>query len=324
MPRTDFQMVLLPDGNVLAAGGIDDNVTLASADLYNPAAGTWTATGSLATARLVFQMVLLRNGNVLAAGGQDSSGLAANPLASAEVYNPATGAWAATGALTIPRTFFQMVLLPNGNVLAAGGRNPPNVPGSGMTPALASAEVYNPTAGTWTATGALGSASEAFAMVLLSNGNVLAAGQGYLLSSQTLTTPATFQSFASVYNPAAGTWTATGAFNTPRIFFQMILLPNGNVLAAGGESQPPYGDSPLASAEVYNPAAGTWTTTGPLTTPRANFEMVLLPNGNVLAVGGSDDNVTLASAEVYNPAAGTWTATGPLATARGSFQMVLL
>ena len=192
MPRTDFQMVLLPDGNVLAAGGIDDNVTLASADLYNPAAGTWTATGSLATARLVFQMVLLRNGNVLAAGGQDSSGLAANPLASAEVYNPATGAWAATGALTIPRTFFQMVLLPNGNVLAAGGRNPPNVPGSGMTPALASAEVYNPTAGTWTATGALGSASEAFAMVLLSNGNVLAAGQGYLLSSQTLTTPANF------------------------------------------------------------------------------------------------------------------------------------
>ena len=317
-------MVLLPDGDALAAGGIDNDAALASAEVYSPAAGTWAATGSLATARLVFQMVLLRNGNVLAAGGQDSSGLGATPLASAEVYNPAAGTWIATGTLTLPRTFFQMMLLPNGNVLAAGGRNPPNVAGSGTTPALASAEVYNPAAGTWTATGALGSASETFAMVLLANGNVLAAGQGYLLSSQTTTTPATFQSFASVYNPASGTWTATGAFDTPRILFQMVLLPNGNVLAAGGQSQPPNGDSPLASAEIYNPTAGTWTTTGPLTTPRASFEMVLLSNGNVLAVGGNDNNVTLASAEVYSPAAGTWTATGPLATARSDFQMVLL
>ena len=127
--------MLLPNGNVLVAGGINDFSYLNSAEIYNSTTGSWTATGSLATARDRFQMVLLPNGNVLVAGGENG-----NELDSAEVYNITTGTWAATGFLSQPRSDFQMVLLPNGNVLAAGGTVFPNY--------LNSAEEYNFTTGT--------------------------------------------------------------------------------------------------------------------------------------------------------------------------------
>lgn len=69
----------------------------------------------------------------------------------------------------------------------------------------------------------------------------------------------------------------------------MVRLPSGSTLAAGGTAgNPAY----LASAELYRPAAGTWTPTGSLGVARTNFQMVLLPNGNVLAAGGQVKSLT--------------------------------
>ena len=90
---------MLPNGKVLVAGGFASIRLLASAELYDPASGTWTATGSLATARDCHTATLLPNGKVLVAGGYDASGY----LASAELYDPATGTWTATGSLDIAR-----------------------------------------------------------------------------------------------------------------------------------------------------------------------------------------------------------------------------
>ena len=101
-------MVLLPNGNALAAGGsstASTSTALASAEVYNPTTGNWTASGSLANARYYFQMVLLPDGSVLAAGGYD---LHDNPVARAEVYSPATGNWTTTGSLAVARGIFQM------------------------------------------------------------------------------------------------------------------------------------------------------------------------------------------------------------------------
>ena len=120
---------MLPNGKVLLAGGSNGGA-LASAELYDPASGTWTATGSLGTAR--HTATLLPTGKVLVAGGSNSSGF----LASAELYDPASGTWSVTGSLGAARQGHTATLLPNGNVLVAGGVND--------TGALASAELYGP------------------------------------------------------------------------------------------------------------------------------------------------------------------------------------
>ncbi len=118
---------------VLVAGGRDSNFNaLASAELYDPATGTWTTTGSLAGARYQHTTTLLANGMVLVAGGLGST---LNRLASAELYDPATGTWTATGSLTTACNLHTATLLPNGMVLVAGGF-------SADFGALASAELY--------------------------------------------------------------------------------------------------------------------------------------------------------------------------------------
>src|SRR5450432_1708322 len=115
--RVSHTATALPNGKVLVAGGAGINFgTLASAELYDPASGTWTTTGSLASARAGQTATLLPNGKVLVAAG-----FGGPSLASAELYDPASGTWTATGGLAIARYNHTATLLPNGKVLVAGG-----------------------------------------------------------------------------------------------------------------------------------------------------------------------------------------------------------
>jgi hypothetical protein len=165
--RFDHTTTLLPNGMVLVAGG--GFGSLASAELYDPASGTWTATGSLNTARDLHTAALLPNGMVLVAGGFHSPG----PSASAELYDPASGTWTATGSLNTARVSHTATSLPNGMVLVAGGYDNSN-PRRFIY--LASAELYDPASGAWTATGSLNTARYAHTATLLLNGMVLVAG----------------------------------------------------------------------------------------------------------------------------------------------------
>jgi len=227
-------------------------------------------------------VTLLPNGKVLVAGGINRVA-----LASAELYDSASGTWAATGSLNIARHFHTATLLPNGKVLVAGGADVRGNP-------LASAELYDPASGAWTTTGSLNTGRFLHTETLLPNGKVLVAG------GENSTPP--FSTSAELYDPASGTWTTTGSLNTARAYGDTAtLLPNGKVLVAGGTNY----TGALASAELYDPGSGTWAATGSLVTARSSHTATLLPDGNVLVGGGFGSSGRLASAELYHtPASG--------------------
>ena len=302
--RYGHTVTLLPNGKLLAAGGYSTNIIaslnyLAMAELYDPASGTWTLTGAQVAPRAFHTASLLPNGKVLIVGGYGSSG---GLLSSAELYDPASGTWATTGALAAAREYHTATLLPIGMVLVVGGEtNNQIILGNNS---LASAELYNPATGHWTATGPLKYGRYQHTATLLQNGKVLVAGgTGY---SPTTT--------VELYDPASGTWTTTGAMSTARAQHTATLLPDGRVLTAGGGSTfglPPPGPS----AELYDPVTGTWAGTGGLGTNRFAHTATLLPNGKVLAIGGYNSGA-LTSTELFDPSTGTWTTSGTLAKAR--------
>lgn len=217
-------------------------------------------------------------------------------FAASQAAAQAPGTWAATGSMATPRFGFgDAVLLANGKVLVAGGYSCSSGCFSGTS--RATAELYDPTTGTWAPTGTMSRARYYHTVTLLANGKVLAVG-GAPGGSAT----------AELYDPSTGTWASTGSMSAPRYLHTATLLPNGKVLVAGG-----YGPSSLSSAELYDPGTGTWSATGSMASTRPGHTAVLLPSGKILVAGG-----WTAASELYDPATGTWSATGGMATARGS------
>jgi hypothetical protein len=128
-------IALLSDGRVLAAGGQLGfaNFTTPNgpfAEVYDPATGLWTPTGSMSSARSGHTLSLLPNGRVLAAGGYDGT----NMLSSAELWDPATGIWSPTASLLAARGGHTATVLTNGKVLVATGYD--------LVTYLTSAELY--------------------------------------------------------------------------------------------------------------------------------------------------------------------------------------
>ena len=272
--------------------GVNGSTTL------NVTAG-FVLTGSLNTPRQYHTATLLNNGMVLVAGGFGSSGA----LASAELYNPATGTFTPTGSLNTARGQHTATLLQNGMVLIAGG--------TGSSGNISSAEIYNPSTATFTPTGNLNTARAMHAATMLGSGMVLISGG---LDSNSLNL-----SSAELYNPASGSFALTGSLNLARSLHTATLLNTGLVLIAGGN---PVGAQ--ASAELYDPTSATFTLTGSLNTPRYDHTATLLNNGMVLIAGGTGSNGSTATAELYTAANGMFTPTGSLNTARFEHTATLL
>jgi hypothetical protein len=132
--------------------------------------------------------------------------------------------------------------------------------------------------------------------------------------SSTITAAAGTVSGSAVLTVRPTGFVLTGSLNTGRSQHTATLLNNGMVLIAAGEGS---SLSLLTSAELYNPANGTFTSTGNLNTARGYHTATLLNNGMVLIAGGQDSSHSpLASAELYDPATGTFNLTGSLNTGR--------
>jgi Kelch motif protein/galactose oxidase-like protein len=248
-PRENQSATLLPNGLVLVAGGDEGSgsTAISNADLFNPATRTFTPTGSMNVARSNQTATLLQNGQLLVAGGAICCNGGCCPGTSAELYNPATGNWALTGSTNFPRYGPLAGLLPNGQVLVVC-----NVSDPGLPPCAA--ELYTPGSGNWSEDGqADPSAAAGYGKVLLNSGDVLFSGGADTFGSDS-NRRIVVQSGAELFDPITGADSTTGSMSIPRTDHTLTLLANGQVLAAGGETQNNAGKrSVTASAELFTP-----------------------------------------------------------------------
>ena len=313
---------LLPDNKVLVVYGSNSSayteaagyVGLSSIEVYDAGTGTFTEiVGDSGLGIYGHTATLLQNGNVLLAGGFVNSVWDYGPSTSynvAGLYDSATGVFSGTGNMTANRGGHTATLLANGKVLIAGGADT-DPTGTG----LASAELYDPSTGTFTQTGSMAVGRFLHTATLLQNGNVLIVGGALTSSSEPVAT-------AEVYDPTTGIFTMTGAMATAREQHTATLLADGRVLIVGGTTSPGTGDlQGTATAEVYDPSTGSFSVTGSMAEARTLHTATLLPSGQVLVAGGGNENST---AEVYDPATGTFSITGGMEIGRSGHTATLL
>jgi hypothetical protein len=339
MARQFHTATLLDNGLVLVAGGCqpaaaceaDDAGALFTAELYDPSTGTWTPTGNMPSGRFGHTATLLDNGAVLVTGGYSTNSI--RVLKSALLYDPSTGTWSDTGSMTVARIYHCAVLLPNGEVLISGGETKLALDDTPESPTN-TAEIYNPSTGTFTATGGMNDARFGAQLTLLQNGDALIAGGGtgdagctaeFFSNGQwTLTSPLAVcgvsQESAALlrsgdvligagansqfYDPSTNVWQPTlGAADIN--IGPLALLDTGEVLVAGetpaliaGEASPAEPGS--STSALYDPSTNEWTPTGSLEQSLNGLTLTPLSNGKVLAVGG-DPGETNDRTELFTP-----------------------
>ncbi len=299
--RASHTSTLLPNGKVLIAGGFagsgGESNPYRSAELYDPSSGTFEPVAEMSIGRSGHTATLLKNGKVLIVGGWTGR---YDLRGSAEIYDPAANTFTSTGNLVIERVGNTATLLSDGRVLVAGGVDR-------QENALASAEIYDPAAGKFTLTGSMADPRGAHTATALKDGRVLIVGGGSgHYPSQTI-----YRS-AEVFNPATGKFTSAGPTTVGRHKHAAILLRSGRVLVVGGSDNRDW-HGEYASAEIYDPALGTFTATGAMNTARFKLPaaVALLTNGRVLVAGGGP------FAELYDETTGTFTKVpGSLGSAR--------
>jgi hypothetical protein len=241
VPRADAAAAPLPDGRVLVAGGRDGihpDQALQSAEIFDPATGSFAPTGDMTVVRNGPVAAPLPDGRVLVAGGDlyDLGSMLEKNQQSAEIFDPATGTFAPTGSMNVSRANAAAAApLPDGGVLVAGGQGP--LP-------LASAEIYDAATGKFTPTGDMTDERATASAAPLPDGRVLVAGGGGASDGFS----------AEIFNPVTGTFAATGHMTNRRFGPAAAPLSDGRVLVAGTNvGWGPDGLDRTRSAELFTP-----------------------------------------------------------------------
>lgn len=262
------------------------------------ASGTLAPTGTMSRARACHTATLMTDGRVLMAGGIAGDG---RVNADAEIYDPATGKFIDVGDMMRPRACHGGAALPNGLVLLMGGVN--------RHGRISTAEIFDPTTNTFSYIGEMNSIRSGFTATTLKDGRVLITG-GYGLE---------ILSSAEIFDPATFTFTPIESMTIPRYNHTATLLNDGRVLIVGGQVRSRGRNQIFATAEIFDPITESFSSTGSMSHPRHKHAAALLPSGNVLIVGGSNEqdfNGRFATAEVYDVAKGAFFPIGNMASVR--------
>lgn len=298
--------VLLNDGRVLVAGGYQgsgsSSYAISAPELYDPATDSWSAATDYTPACSGGSGTLLDDGKVLLLCGTQ-----------ARLYDPDADSWTSTGSSSWSHSWGHLIRLGTGKFLATAGQF------------LTTCELYNPTNGTWSPAGYMSVLRSNYTATLLTNGKVLVSGGDDLGTSAIPVSHAS----AELYDPATNSWSAAASMSTARSSHTATLLADGRVLVTGGLTHALNGSgsqtsTPLASAEIYDPATDSWSATGSMGTTRYAHSSVRLGDGRVLSIEGTTGSAGNSS-ELYDPATGTWSSGGsPASTRKMQFTATLL
>lgn len=259
---------------------------------------SWTKMSDVPTPRTFASVALLSDGRVLVTGGGDAAmalGLSEAPTTIVESYDPQAGAWQSLAPMNVATFNHALASLEDGRVLAIGGTLDDFLIG----PGTARVEIYDPQADTWVLAAEMNVPRERPRAITLPDGRILITGtsrapygnpQGALGSE--------------VFDPETGTWTLTSPMTEPRTNHTLTPLPDGTVLAAGGNDPRETMHVPLASTEIFDPATDTWTAGPDLAHARSEHTATLMPDGSILFIGGvmqQESGDVLASVETLTP-----------------------
>jgi hypothetical protein len=311
---------LADDGNTLAVGGPFDDGNLGATWIFTRAGVNWTQQGSklvgagaIGPAQQGWSVALASNGEIVAIGGNnDDMGNGAT-----WVFTRSAGVWSQEGAKLVGTGVggnasqgFSVSISADGNTLGIGGPTDDN--GVGAT------WIYVRTAGVWSqqglklvGTGAVGIASQGYALSISADGNTIAIG-GY---DDNGGVGATW-----IFVRTAGVWTqqgsklvGTGAVGASYQGTSVSLSADGNTLAIGGSGD----NSSVGATWIFTRSAGIWSQqgaklvgSGAVGQSQQGISVSLSKDGNTLGVGGYNDDAGFGATWVFVRSAGVWTQQG--------------